>query len=206
MNTHTKMYNDLKSFFEADEAMDEFQLLHNILRNDYISLLKLTEQHINSQEEFNTLYNSCLIRLFTMIEADLFGLGKLDPYPKVKPKENFFEQFSNTFDQISKTWNKKEIKEAYFTNHYIELGSIKNLRNSFVHPEKITDVPPATIADFERLKAAFNNYNEFMAGITNKFFIGMDGANLTPDEIQEIIKKKEAKGLKLSPTSRINLE
>lgn len=198
MSNHTKNYTDVDLFLEASEVMDEFQLLHNILRNDYIALLNLTEKNIGTEAEFNTLYNSCLIRLFTMIEADLFGLSKLDPYPKIKPKENFFDQFTNTFNQVCSTWNKLDIKEKYLSTHFGELLSIKKLRNSFVHPSKRSDVPPATVSDFERIKTAFNNYNEYMSAITDQFFIGIDAVKFAGIDLADLLERKKAKGLQIN--------
>lgn len=196
MGKHTKMYSDFESMLEASDVMDEFQLLHNILRNDFIELLSITEQFKDSKIEFETLGRSCLIQLFTLIEADIFGLGRLDPYPITKPKENFFEKFNNTFNQIATTWGKIEIKEDYFTNCLPELMTIKSMRNKLVHPSKVVDVYFPTFPGFVRLRTAFHNYNEFMGKIMNDFFIGAQ-FEITGEQLQEMLDRKAKKGIQL---------
>ncbi len=198
MGKHTKLYSDFKSMIEASDIMDEFQLLHNILRNDYIKLLNITEQFKDSKIEFETLGRSCLIQLFTLIEADIFGLGRLDPYPMTKPKENFFEKFTNTFNQIATTWDKIEIKEDYFTNYLSELMAIKSIRNKLIHPSKVMDVYLPTFPDFVRLRTAFDHYNEFMMKVMNDFFIGIDKFKITDVQVQEMIDRKAKRGIELA--------
>ena len=203
VNEHSRDYTDLILFEEALNVMGEFQLLHNLLRHDYIVLVQLTDKYVNSPLEFFTLYNSCLIRLFTMIEADMYGLYRLDPYPG-KKATNFFHQFPNIFNQICSTWRKEDVKNNYFKNHWDELCALKNLRNSFTHPKNRTHVLPATIADFKRLRDAWDNYNMFMGEITNNFYVGFRG-NLNDIDIDAIIKRKEEKGITLSQfTARVS--
>lgn len=197
MSKHTKIYETFEAFKEASDIMDEFQVLHNILRNDYIVLLDITEEFKNEHIKFNSLYRSCLIRLFTMIEADLFGLATLDPYSKTKSKENFSDSFTNTFNKVSSTWQKLEIKENYFQNHLPELLALKKERNELTHPKKVEQIITPKYSNFQRVQTAFEDYNNFMNQLMNKFYIGM-GAPMSNEQIHEIIYRKKERGVTLN--------
>lgn len=193
-NEPTKFYPDFESLKKANGVMGEFQVLRNILRNDYIALLKIAEEYAETQIEFNTMYRACLVQLFTMIEADIYGLRKLDPYPN-NTKTNFYSIFKNTFKQVGITWRKEEIIEKYFKTHFDELMLIKNERNNLIHPKRIEDVLVPTSKDLEKLKNAFNNYSAFMGAITNGFYIGCQDA--TYAQLNELRTQSETRGLVL---------
>jgi len=192
-NEPTKFYPDFKSLKKANEIMGEFQVLRNILRHDYIALLKIAEQYKDKQIEFNAMYRACLVQLFTMIEADIYGLSTLDPYPSDNTKKNFYSIFTNTFKQIGITWSKEQIAEKYFNTHFDELMLIKNERNNLIHPKRIEDLLVPTSKDLEKLKNAFNNYSAFIGEITNGFYIGCQ--NATYEQLLELKTQSEKRGL-----------
>ena len=176
--------------------MSEFQILRNIMRRDYISLLKMANTTLCNEAQFNSMYRACLVQLFTVIEADIFGLRALDPYPLLKGvKKNFYDIFLHTFNQIARTWNKEEITEKYITTYFNELMLIKGERNNLTHPKKINALILPDAATLNRLEIAFKNYCDFMNEMMNGFYIGCK--TLTIQQALEIQKESEAKGLSL---------
>lgn len=89
MSNHKKIFNNYSDFHYAVGAMKEFQKIHNIIRKDYIELLNLTEKYILEQKIFNSLYRASLKSLFSLIEADIFGLNNIDKYDDYSDKDHF---------------------------------------------------------------------------------------------------------------------
>ena len=81
MREHTKEYSNVEDFRKASVAMNHYQKIHNLIRLDYIELLRITENSKENPTEFNALYRASLKSLFTIIEADIYGLNSIDPYP-----------------------------------------------------------------------------------------------------------------------------
>ena len=45
MGEHSKEYKDFESMLLAAQAMAKFQSIHNIIRKDYLELLRITSDH-----------------------------------------------------------------------------------------------------------------------------------------------------------------
>ena len=154
--------------------MGKYQKIHNIIRKDYMELLNVTEKHKSEKVEFDSLYRACLKSLFSIIEADIFGLNNLDKYENYSDKDSFETKFKNTFKQVCKTWNKTELQKEYFDRKYGELKEQKKKRDELIHPKKAEHLHEASETEFEKLKKVFNDYNSFINSLMNDFFISVD--------------------------------
>lgn len=171
MSGHSKKYNTLDEMLIAAQAMVKFQSMHNEIRNDYLELLKVTENNKQSEVTFNALYRACLRSLFSLIESDIYGLNKLDKYEKYDDKDSVIKKFKETYKQISKTWSKKDIQNKYFDSKLQGLGELKKMRDELVHPKEIEHIHKATEVDFDKLKLVFNDYDVFINELMNDFFL-----------------------------------
>lgn len=174
MENNEKKYIDYSQFLKAGVAMGEYQKIHNIIRKDYIELINLTEKHKHDKKEFDSLYRSSLKGLFSIIEADIFGLNNLDGYNNYSDKDSFEKKFKNTFKQVCKTWNKTELQTKYFDEKYQKLKELKKKRDELIHPKKVEHLHEASELEFEILKRVFNDYDSFINSLMNNFFISVD--------------------------------
>lgn len=152
MGNHIKKYTDYSDFLKAENAMREFQKIHNIIRKDYMELINMTEKHKSMKKEFDSLYRACLKGLFSIIEADIFGLNNLDRYEGYSDKHSFETKFKSTLKQVCETWNKTDLQKKYFDQKYRELKELKKKRDELIHPKKIEHLHEASESDFKILK------------------------------------------------------
>jgi len=171
MSNHSKEYNNINEMLIATQAMRNYQLMHNVIRNDYIELLELTEKNQANQKSFDALYRACISSMFSLVESDIYGLNTLDPYPNYHDKCNFIGKFEKTFKQISKTWEKEDIQRKYFQSCKPQLKVLKKMRDEIIHPKKIEHIHPASKIKFKELKLIFNDYDNFMNDMMNNFFL-----------------------------------
>jgi len=172
MSEHVKEYEDYDDMQEAFQYLRTFQLIHNVIRPDFLELLRLTEEFKENEKSFDALYRACLTRFFTLIEADIYGLNKLDMYEGYDDKKDrFIEKFKETFKQISKTWNKEDIQKKYFDSKLQGLIELKGKRDELVHPKQMDDIHKASINDFQKLKTVFEVYDKFINDLMNGFWL-----------------------------------
>lgn len=171
MDNHEKIYEDKDDFLKAGVAMQKYQKIHNILRKDYMVLLKVTEGHKSEPTEFDSLYRACLKSLFSIIEADIYGLNNLDEYENYSDRDSFETKFKNTFKQVCRTWKKTELQKKYFDEKYGGLRVLKKKRNELIHPKKVEQLHGASNAEFEKLITVFNDYDSFINSLMDDFFI-----------------------------------
>jgi hypothetical protein len=174
MSDHNKEYNNFADMFAAGQVMVKFQRIHNIIRPDFLALIKLTEEQRSDEKNFDALYRACLTRFFTLIEADIYGLNQLDMYEGYDDKKDrFMEKFKETYKQICKTWNKEELQKKYFDTKLERLKELKRKRDDLVHPKEIEHIHKASETDFQVLKTTFDDYDNFINDLMNDFFIGV---------------------------------
>lgn len=173
MGNHDKKYSNKTEFLKAGVAMGKYQKIHNVIRKDYMELLKLTEEHQSDKAEFDSLYRASLKSLFSIIEADIFGLNNLDEYEKYSDGDSFEKKFKNTFKQVCKTWNKSELQKEYFDRNYESLRELKKKRDELIHPKRIEHIHGASASEFEKLKKVFNDYDLFINSLMDDFFISV---------------------------------
>ena len=172
MSNHTKRYDNLNEMLLAAQTMGKFQRIHNVIRPDFMLLLKITEQQKSNEKEFDALYRACLTRFFTLIEADIYGLNQLDMYGGYDDKKDrFIEKFKETYKQICKTWNKEEIQKKYFDSKLHGLVELKKKRDDLVHPKDLEHIHKASENDFQTLKSVFEGYDKFINDLMNDFFL-----------------------------------
>ncbi len=172
MSDHSKEYNNLRDMLVAAQTMSKFQKIHNLIRPDFLLLLKITEEHKNDVARFDTLYRACLTRFFTLIEADIYGLNQLDMYSGYDDKKDrFIEKFKETYKQICATWNKQELQKKYFDTKLQLIIELKGKRDELVHPKKIEHIHKASEEEFKKLKTAFEDYDKFIKDLMNDFFV-----------------------------------
>ena len=172
MSEHVKEYENYDDMVKAAQLLGTFQSIHNVIRPDFLELLRLTEEVKTNEKSFDALYRACLTRFFTLIEADIYGLNKLDMYEGYDDKKDrFIEKFKETFKQICKTWNKEELQKKYFDSKLQGLIELKKKRDGLVHPKTIEDVHKASDKDFQELKTVFEDYDKFMNDLMNGFWL-----------------------------------
>ena len=164
--------------------MGKFQKIHNIIRPDFMLLLEHTEKQKDDENLYNALYRACLIRFFTLLEADIYGLNQLDMYEEFDDKKDrFIEKFKETFKQICSTWKKEELQKNYFDTKLQLLIKLKTKRDELVHPKEISHIPKATEDDFGLLKKAYEDYDQFINALMDNFFISV---TIDPSELSKL--------------------
>jgi hypothetical protein len=172
MSDHKKEYNSVADLLVAVQTMSKFQTIHNIIRPDFLVLLRITEEHKSNEKDFDALYRACLTRLFTLIEADIYGLNQLDMYDGYDDKKDrFIEKFKQTYKQICKTWKKEELLKKYFDSKLQGLIDLKKKRDNLVHPKEKEHIHKSSDIDFRILKNIFEDYDEFINELMNDFFL-----------------------------------
>jgi len=172
MSNHTKQYENLNEMLLVAQTMRKFQRIHNVIRHDFMLLLKITEEKKLNEKEFDALYRACLTRFFTLIEADIYGLNQFDMYDGYDDKKDrFIEKFKETYKQICKTWNKEEIQKKYFDSKLQELVELKKKRDELVHPKELENIHKASERDFQTLKSTFEGYDKFVNDLMNDFYL-----------------------------------
>jgi hypothetical protein len=173
MKEHVKTYDSLQEMMAAAQAMHKFQTIHNVIRKDYIELLRLTDLHRSSKESFDALYRASLRSLFSLIEADISGLNALDGYPGYDDRKHpLISKFKQTYKQIAKTWNKQTVQQKYFAEKLEALLALKTKRDELVHPKEHAHIHSASPANFQQLKDVFFDYDDFVNQLMNDFFVG----------------------------------
>lgn len=173
MSNYIKQYNNLNEMCLAVQEMIKFQRIHNVIRPDFILLLKITEELKSKEKEFDALYRACLIRFFTLVEADIYGLNQLDMYDGYDDKKDrFIEKFKETYKQICKIWNKVDLQKRYFDSKLQGLIELKKMRDELVHPKELEHIHKASEKDFQTLKSVFDDYDKFINDLMNDFFLG----------------------------------
>ena len=172
MSNHKKEYDNLPALLVATQTMSKFQIIHNIIRPDFLILFRITEEQKSNEKEFDALYRACLTRFFTLIEADIYGLNQLDMYDDYDDKrDRFIEKFKETYKQICKTWNKEELHKKYIDSNLQGLIELRKKRNDLVHPKEVEHIHKASDKDFQALQTVFAAYDKFITDLMNDFFL-----------------------------------
>ena len=172
MGEHTKTYDNFEEMLQAVQVMRKFQTIHNVIRSDYIELLRLTEAHQAEQTSFDALYRASLRSLFSLIEADIAGLNSLDEYPDYDDRDSLIPKLKKTYKQIAKTWQKEVVQKKYFDAKLNVLLDLKEMRDELVHPKEHAHIHTASKEAFDKLKAVFDDYDQFVNELMNDFFVG----------------------------------
>ena len=170
----SKNYNNLEEMLRAAQAMRNYQLMHNLIRKDYIELLEITENSHANQKSFNALYRACIISMFSLVESDIYGLNVLDAYANYSDRHDFINKFEKTFKQISRTWKKEDIQKKYFSSCKPQLKILKRMRDEIIHPKEIEHIHSASGVDFQKLKSVFYDYDNFMNQLMDNFFLSTE--------------------------------
>lgn len=93
MGEHSKIYGSVEEMVAAAQVMRKFQTIHNVLRKDYMELLRLTGEQQAVKVRFDALYRASLRSLFSLIEADISGLNHLDGYPDYNDRQALIPKF-----------------------------------------------------------------------------------------------------------------
>jgi len=171
MSNHSKKYDNLEIMLNAAKSMRNYQLMHNLIREDYLELLEITEKSQANQKSFNALYRACITSMFSLVESDIYGLNVLDAYTNYNDRHDFINKFEKTFKQISRTWEKEEIRQKYFFSCKPQLKVLKEMRDETIHPKKIEHIHLASEIKFNKLKQVFYDYDNFMNDLMNNFFL-----------------------------------
>lgn len=172
-NEHSKQYSSFSEWLEGGQTLNNFQRIHNVLRKDYDELLRITEEYKSSEKEFNALYRACIRSLFSIVEADMFGLNRLDEYENYNDREAFKEKFKETFKQVGRTFNKNEIVLKYLSSKLQSLLEFRDKRDELIHPKTAEHIHNATEADFSKLKTVFKDYTDFVNDIMTNSYLSV---------------------------------
>jgi hypothetical protein len=173
MEDHSKAYDTFKEMMAAAEIMQKFQRIHNVIRLDYLELLRLTEDNRGSKASFDALYRASMRSFFSLIEADISGLNALDRYEGYDDRHSFMYKLKETYKQIGKTWKKETIQQKYFSTKIKDLTILKKKRDQLVHPKEHAHIHEASESAFAQLKAVFKDYDDFVNALMNNFFVGV---------------------------------
>jgi hypothetical protein len=161
------------------KAMHEYQSIHNLIRKEFSLLLTLTDQHRSNDIEFKALCNTCLRSLFSIIEADIYGLNRIVRYDNYNDNHCFETKFKRTIKNVSEKCQKCDKQRAYFDSKYFELKELRKKRDRIIHPKEICDIANFDDNDFLKIKKVFNDYCDLIHNLMKCFFIGFDFKTLT---------------------------
>lgn len=75
MSDNSKKFDKPDEFRKANSAFTDYQLRHNLIREDFELLLGITELHQNEPGKFDALYRASLKGFLSLIESDIYGLN-----------------------------------------------------------------------------------------------------------------------------------
>jgi hypothetical protein len=156
------------------KALSEYQSLHNIIRKEFQTLLAITEKSKSENENFTVLCNACLRSLFSLVEADLFGLNQLIPYNNFNERHSFKFKFKKTITNVCMKRDKKGLQKLFFETKYEKLTKLRKKRDLLLHPKESKDIQPLGENDFEKIKEVFSDYCDLIHNLMNGFFIEFD--------------------------------
>ncbi|MBP7103383.1 MAG: hypothetical protein KBA86_09070 [Bacteroidales bacterium] len=189
MSENSKKFDNADDFRRASQALNDYQIRHNLIRKDYELLLELTELNQEEQNKFDTLYRASLKGFLSLIESDIYGLSQIDKYEGYSDKDNFEDKFKKTFKRVCETWNKEELIKEYLDTKYAKLKALKNKRDSLIHPKKTDDIVNANFDVFNELKEGFKAYTKMLHSIMTGVFISIDIRDL--NEIYNLFGDKK---------------
>ena len=170
METNDKFIADQNEFWKLFPLISKFPRLHNTIKDDFVLLLKLTEEFKADTEKFEMLCRTCIKNLFSLIEADIYYYNLFDSYENYNDRDKFFDKFKKTFKQICKTWNRQELQQIHFTSKLADLKELKGLRDKLTHPKEIEHIVKPTVDTFNKVTKVFNDYDIFVLTIMSNFF------------------------------------
>lgn len=102
MEPRCKVIATEEEFLRLIPFVKTFPIIHNKLKDDFILLLKITEDHKDQTDKFYTLSRLCIKNLFALVEADIHYYNVFDMYEGYNDRDDFIKRFKETFKQISK--------------------------------------------------------------------------------------------------------
>jgi len=187
MSDTSKKFDNPDDFRKANLALNDYQIRHNLIREDYELLLGITELYQNEPDKFNALYRASLKGFLSLIESDIYGLNQIDAYERYSDRNSFEDKFKKTFKRICQTWNKEVIIIQYLDTKYVKLKMLKSKRDRLIHPQTTDDIVCASIEEFSELRQSFQDYLKMLHSIMDNFFISIEVKNLS--EIYKLFKK-----------------
>jgi hypothetical protein len=171
MKNHSKTFASKEEFFRVNIALNEYQVLHNSLRNDFENLVKLTEKHASIEKDYDTLYRACVRSVLVIIESDVYGLNQIDPYEGYTDNHDFETKLKSTLKQIGKTFNKADITSEYLNTKYQKFKNIKIKRDELTHPKNENHFHTVSLSAIKELKEVYNDYDDMVNRLMNGFFL-----------------------------------
>jgi len=122
--------------FQEMQNLGLFQRLHNELKKDFEELYHLTSQAINAGKSSPELIRACVRELFSLIEADLYYLNFINPYPDFHEREGVVEKFKKTYKHHCKVYQLEDTVTALIaSNDWKTFLDLKEKRDQLMHPK-----------------------------------------------------------------------
>jgi hypothetical protein len=178
-----KHFSDPQEIKEVLNAMKCFQTIHNLIRKDFVVLLEFANSHRSQTVDFFALSRACLRGIFSLIEADIYGLNMVLRIENYNDRDSFEQKFKQTFKEVFELCRKTNIQRLYFDTKFGTLKKLKEKRDRLIHPKTTNDIPDITFTEFETISMVFNDYCSFIHELTSDFFISID-----PEALEQLNK------------------
>jgi hypothetical protein len=129
-----------ENVFQIVQRMTRFQVVHNELRKDFLTVYHLALKSRNDSKVPNALVRACVKELFTLIEADVYMYNQYNPYKGFDDKDPILTKFKKTFKHHGKEFNKYNNVLAFNSRHLKSLKEAKTIRDAITHPKGIESI------------------------------------------------------------------
>lgn len=149
--------------------LTEFQLIHNELRKDFLSIYKIA---LENKEESNTgpLGRACIKELFALIEADIYLINQFNPYTGYKDFERFNKKLKNTYSHHATTFGKEDICKNFINNDLNIIEELKLVRDNTTHPKE-RKLIYVNLETLNRAYEFYEIYTKFVSDMMTNVFV-----------------------------------
>lgn len=155
--------DNLDSALIRMRRLGRFQLLHNEIKKDFIELHKAAATSLENRENCPELIRSCVREFFSLVEADIYFLNYIDPYPGYTDSDSFLKKFKQTYKYHCLNHNRPELFRALTDKHFHDFKQLKRKRDCITHPKSFDDIS----VDKNLLDLVINMFNIYTEFVSN---------------------------------------
>lgn len=157
----------------AFHVLKDHQTIHLDIRSEVMSMMMAAERLNSEVNLYKVTRKSCVIMFFTLIEFDLYFLGKISRINRNTKVENFGEHSRKIFKNFFRAKKKQLIIEEYFDKEGHFLNELKIARDKFICPKGLEDLKLSENFS-EQLRKHFFRYCTLFEGLMNEFYKNHD--------------------------------
>ncbi len=176
--TYINFDHDIEGALTRMRRSGRFQLLHNEIRKDFIELHNATVASLEKKDNCPELIRSCIREFFSLVEADIYMLNYIDPYPDYNDNDSFIKKFKKTYKYHCQNHNRPELFRELTDKHFQDFKKLKRKRDSITHPKNSEDITVDKVS-LDLVSSMFNIYTEFVSNSMRDTGISFKTNNLS---------------------------